>query len=185
MAARENAVSDQSIHQLSDLVKKIALKDKIAESREFAGDVEDSLYAGLQKGNAGLKDRGVKKAPFVVLIGANMPSILAEISFVTNPKDAAATAAAGVSRTRGGESVQRHCALRERAERNARGDGAGCGGAVKRLKCGGPGQSPTADLRVRSALLYATELPGLAASVTGKLEWSDLCLRSSVGERFR
>ena len=89
VAARENAVSDQSIHQLSDLVKKIALKDKIAESREFASDVEDSLYAGLQKGNAGLKDRGVKKAPFVVLIGANMPSILAEISFVTNPRDAA------------------------------------------------------------------------------------------------
>ena len=88
VAARENAVSDQSIHQLSDLVKKIALKDKIAESREFAGDVEDSLYAGLEKGNAGLKDRGVKKAPFVVLIGANMPSILAEISFVTNPRDA-------------------------------------------------------------------------------------------------
>jgi N-acetylmuramoyl-L-alanine amidase len=88
VAARENAVSDQSIHQLSDLVKKIALKDKIDESREFAADVESSLYAGLQKGNAGLKDRGVKKAPFVVLIGANMPSILAEISFVTNPKDA-------------------------------------------------------------------------------------------------
>jgi N-acetylmuramoyl-L-alanine amidase len=88
VAARENAVSDQSIHQLSDLVKKIALKDKIAESREFAADVESSLYAGLEKGNAGLKDRGVKKAPFVVLIGANMPSILAEISFVTNPTDA-------------------------------------------------------------------------------------------------
>ena len=87
-AARENAVSDQSIHQLSDLVKKIALKDKIEESREFASDVESSLYGGLQKGNAGLKDRGVKKAPFVVLIGANMPSILAEISFVTNEKDA-------------------------------------------------------------------------------------------------
>ena len=74
VAARENAVSDQSIHQLSDLVKKIALKDKIAESREFATDVETSLYAGLQKGNEGLKNRGVKKAPFVVLIGANMPS---------------------------------------------------------------------------------------------------------------
>ncbi len=42
---RENAVSDQSIHQLSDLVKKIALKDKIDESREFASDVEGSLYA--------------------------------------------------------------------------------------------------------------------------------------------
>ena len=88
VAARENAASDQSVHQLSDLVKKIALKDKIAESREFAGDVEQSLFGGLQRGNAGLRDRGVKKAPFVVLIGAKMPSILAEISFVSNAKDA-------------------------------------------------------------------------------------------------
>jgi N-acetylmuramoyl-L-alanine amidase len=88
VAARENAVSNQSIYQLSDLVKKIALKEKIDESREFASDVETSLYSGLQRGNTGLKNRGVKKAPFVVLIGANMPSILAEISFVTNPRDA-------------------------------------------------------------------------------------------------
>jgi N-acetylmuramoyl-L-alanine amidase len=88
VAARENAVSGQSVHQLSDLVKKIALKDKIAESREFAADVENSLYSGLRKGNDGLRDRGVKKAPFVVLIGANMPSILTEISFVTNERDA-------------------------------------------------------------------------------------------------
>ena len=88
VAARENAVGGQSVHQLSDLVKKITLKDKIAESREFAQDVDSSLFGGLEKGNAGLKNRGVKKAPFVVLIGANMPSILAEISFVTNPKDA-------------------------------------------------------------------------------------------------
>jgi N-acetylmuramoyl-L-alanine amidase len=88
VASRENAVSTQSVHELSDLVKKIALKDKIDESKELASDVEDSLYKGLEKGNEGLKDRGVKKAPFVVLIGANMPSILAEISFVTNPDDA-------------------------------------------------------------------------------------------------
>jgi N-acetylmuramoyl-L-alanine amidase len=88
VASRENAVSTQSVHELSDLVKKIALKDKIDESRELAADVDASLYGGLSKGNAGLKDRGVKKAPFVVLIGANMPSILAEISFVTNPDDA-------------------------------------------------------------------------------------------------
>jgi len=88
VAARENAVSSQSVHELSDLVKKIALKDKIDESKELASDVDDSLYEGIEKGNSGLKNRGVKKAPFVVLIGANMPSILAEISFVTNPQDA-------------------------------------------------------------------------------------------------
>jgi N-acetylmuramoyl-L-alanine amidase len=88
VAARENAVSDESIHELSDLVKKITLKDKIDESREFATDVQKSLYDDLEEGNPGLRDRGVKKAPFVVLIGANMPSILAEISFLTNADDA-------------------------------------------------------------------------------------------------
>jgi N-acetylmuramoyl-L-alanine amidase len=88
VAARENAVSDESIHELSDLVKKITLKDKIDESREFAADVQKSLYTDLEEGNPGLRDRGIKKAPFVVLIGANMPSILAEISFLTNSADA-------------------------------------------------------------------------------------------------
>lgn len=88
LAARENAVSKQSIHQLSGLVKKIALNDKLNESRIFAQDVEQSLYNGLKQGNPGFEDLGVKKAPFVVLIGANMPSILAEISFLSNPESA-------------------------------------------------------------------------------------------------
>ncbi|PYV80595.1 MAG: hypothetical protein DMG96_00315 [Acidobacteria bacterium] len=87
VAARENAASDKDIHELQDLVKKIALKEKIEESREFASDVQQSLHSGLAAKNAGIRDRGVKKAPFVVLIGANMPSILAEISFISNPGD--------------------------------------------------------------------------------------------------
>jgi len=87
VAARENAVSEKSIHELQDLVKKIALKEKIDESQEFASDVQSSLHSGLAAKNPGLRDRGVKKAPFIVLIGANMPSILAEISFVSNPGD--------------------------------------------------------------------------------------------------
>jgi len=87
VAARENAVSEKSIHELQDLVKKIALKEKIDESQEFAGDVQSSLHSGLAAKNPGERDRGVKKAPFIVLIGANMPSILAEISFVSNPGD--------------------------------------------------------------------------------------------------
>jgi len=87
VAARENAVSEKSIHELQDLVKKITLKEKLDESREFAANVQKSLYATMSRGNASLRNRGVKKAPFVVLIGANMPSILAEISFVSNPSD--------------------------------------------------------------------------------------------------
>jgi N-acetylmuramoyl-L-alanine amidase len=87
VAARENADADTSIHELQDLVKKIALKEKIDESREFAATVQHALYAGEAAKSPGLRDRGVKKAPFVVLIGANMPSILAEISFISNPTD--------------------------------------------------------------------------------------------------
>jgi N-acetylmuramoyl-L-alanine amidase len=87
VAARENAVSEKSIHELGDLVKKIALKDKIEESHEFASNVQEALHSGLAIKNSGIRDRGVKKAPFIVLIGANMPSILAEISFVSNPSD--------------------------------------------------------------------------------------------------
>jgi len=88
VAARENAVSQKSIYELQDLVKKIALKEKIDESREFASDVQSSLYSSLASKSSSLRNRGVKKAPFIVLIGANMPSILAEISFVSNPGDA-------------------------------------------------------------------------------------------------
>jgi N-acetylmuramoyl-L-alanine amidase len=87
VAARENAVSEKSIYELQDLVKKIALKEKIEESREFAADVQQSLHSGLSAKSPGIRNRGVKKAPFIVLIGANMPSILAEISFVSNPDD--------------------------------------------------------------------------------------------------
>jgi len=82
-ASRENAASERSIHELQDLVKKIMLRDKVDESRELAQKIQHAL-AG-RKGSG--MDRGVKQAPFVVLIGANMPSILAEICFISNPQE--------------------------------------------------------------------------------------------------
>jgi N-acetylmuramoyl-L-alanine amidase len=82
-ASRENAASERSIHELQDLVKKIMLRDKVDESRELAQHIEKALAA--RKGSG--IDRGVKQAPFVVLIGANMPSILAEVCFISNPQD--------------------------------------------------------------------------------------------------
>jgi N-acetylmuramoyl-L-alanine amidase len=87
VAARENASSQKSIYELQDLLQKIALKDKVDESREFAARVQDSLYSTSAKTNARARDRGVRKAPFVVLIGASMPSVLAEIGFVSNAHD--------------------------------------------------------------------------------------------------
>lgn len=89
VAARENATSRRSVFELQDLLQKIALKDKVDESREFANRVEEALYANSSKTTSKVRDRGVKKAPFVVLIGASMPSILAEIGFISNPHDEA------------------------------------------------------------------------------------------------
>jgi N-acetylmuramoyl-L-alanine amidase len=87
VAARENAASQQSIHDLEDLIKRITRTEKIDESREFAEDIQDSLSKRIQKSVKPVKNRGVRKAPFVVLIGADMPSILTEISFLSNPAD--------------------------------------------------------------------------------------------------
>ncbi|MBV9888089.1 MAG: N-acetylmuramoyl-L-alanine amidase, partial [Acidobacteria bacterium] len=87
VASRENATASESIHDLDDIVKRIARSEKIDESREFASDIQDSLSKRIQKQYKPVKDRGVRKAPFVVLIGADMPSILTEISFLSNPSD--------------------------------------------------------------------------------------------------
>ncbi len=75
------------MHSLPDIVKAIALNNKINESRELAETVQKSMVKRLNAKNKALKDLGVKQAPFVVLIGAAMPSVLAEISFVTNRQD--------------------------------------------------------------------------------------------------
>jgi N-acetylmuramoyl-L-alanine amidase len=87
VAARENALSQTSLHDLQDIIKKIARNEKIEESKELAGEIQDSLTHRLQLVSQSEKNRGVKKAPFVVLIGANMPSVLTEISFLSNPSD--------------------------------------------------------------------------------------------------
>jgi N-acetylmuramoyl-L-alanine amidase len=89
VAARENATSGQAMHSLPDIVRAIALNNKINESRDLAETVQHSMAKRLGAKNRTLKDLGVKQAPFVVLIGAVMPSVLAEISFVTNKQDGA------------------------------------------------------------------------------------------------
>lgn len=86
VAARENATSQKSIYELQSLLQKIALKEKVQESREFAASVQNALHTKLARSRR-LKNRGVKQAPFIVLIGAQMPSVLAEIAFISNPRD--------------------------------------------------------------------------------------------------
>ena len=88
VASRENTASGQTMGALTDFVKAIALNNKLDESQDFAAEVQRSLVQRLRVSNKSVKDLGVKQAPFVVLIGAEMPSVLAEISFVTNTQEA-------------------------------------------------------------------------------------------------
>jgi N-acetylmuramoyl-L-alanine amidase len=88
VAARENAASGQNMGELPDVVKTIALNNKLDESRDFATFVQREMVAKLRPANKVIRDLGVKQAPFVVLIGAAMPSVLAEVSFMTNPQEA-------------------------------------------------------------------------------------------------
>ena len=87
VAARENATSQESIHRLQQLIERIALTEKIEESRELAQQIQRSVYSQVAQSGGQERNRGLKKAPFVVLIGANMPSVLSEISFLTNSRD--------------------------------------------------------------------------------------------------
>jgi len=87
LASRENALAESSLHNLPDMIKKIARNEKLTESKQFAVNVQQALANQLQLVSRQEANRGVKQAPFVVLTGANMPAVLSEISFVSNAND--------------------------------------------------------------------------------------------------
>lgn len=87
VAARENAGTGNSISDLESLVEQIALADKSTESKELASVIQNKLYRGAHSFLPATKNRGVRSAPFIVLIGAKMPSILTEVAFISNPRD--------------------------------------------------------------------------------------------------
>ena len=88
-AARENAVSTRRMAELQDLLSQIMNNSRIAESSDFASRVQSEMVRGVLKTSQGnSRDHGVKTAPFYVLLGANMPSVLVEVSFLSNQDDA-------------------------------------------------------------------------------------------------
>lgn len=89
VAGRENASSQKSVFELQDIIQQITLHNKAEESRDFAGRLQHELYTFSSHYFPAVKNRGVKKAPFVVLIGATMPSVLAEIGFLSNTREEA------------------------------------------------------------------------------------------------
>ena len=88
IAARENAGSTRQMRQLPELLRAIAFNNKLDESRDLARMVQQALYTQARKSDKKARNLGVKQAPFTVLVGAAMPSVLTEISFLTNQQDA-------------------------------------------------------------------------------------------------
>jgi N-acetylmuramoyl-L-alanine amidase len=89
VAARENSAHAGEMHKLPDIIRAITLNNKLDESRDLAGMVQEALVTRLRRSSKAVQNRGVKKAPFVVLIGAEMPSVLAEVSFMSNRQELA------------------------------------------------------------------------------------------------
>jgi len=87
VAARENASSERTMSSLNTILQAIALNNKLDESRGFAASVQNALVRRLRATRRQLKDLGVKQAPFVVLIGAEMPSVLVEVSFISHQQE--------------------------------------------------------------------------------------------------
>src|SRR5436305_1525891 len=89
VAARENASSQKSIADLENILVNVMRGDKVEESREFAGRIQESLFSFSRRNFPGTRDRGVKSAPLLVLVGAKVPSVLVEVGFLSNPREEA------------------------------------------------------------------------------------------------
>jgi len=83
-AAKENATSTKNISEMMDIIRKIARNTKIEESKEFALKIHKSLVKCLSQKYRNVKDMGVRGAPLWVLIGGKMPSVLIEVSYLSN-----------------------------------------------------------------------------------------------------
>ena len=84
LAARENATSTKNIGDLQMILNDLMLNTKINESGRLAGFVHKGVMKELRKGYKRVHSRGVRQAPFYVLIGAEMPAILVEVGYITN-----------------------------------------------------------------------------------------------------
>jgi N-acetylmuramoyl-L-alanine amidase len=85
VAARENSTSTRSVSDLEFILNDLIKTAKTNDSAELAASVQDGLVGRLKKDYSGVRSNGVKGAPFYVLVGTRMPSILLEVSFISNP----------------------------------------------------------------------------------------------------
>ncbi len=87
VAARENATSTKNISDLDSILQSLMTNAKVSESTRLASYVQQSMAGSLQHKYKQIRSKGIKRAPFYVLLGANMPSVLVETSFISNPRE--------------------------------------------------------------------------------------------------
>ncbi len=87
VAARENATSAKNISDLETILNDLMQNAKISESSRLAGMVQQEVYRHLKNNFSHIRSKGVKQAPFYVLLGAQMPALLVETSFISNPRE--------------------------------------------------------------------------------------------------
>jgi N-acetylmuramoyl-L-alanine amidase len=87
VAARENQTSAKNISDLQSILNNLMKNVKVNESGRLANYIQASIYGHMRKRYSRIKNLGVKQAPFYVLLGAQMPSILIETSFISNPRE--------------------------------------------------------------------------------------------------
>jgi len=88
LAARENATTTKTIGEMDSIIRKIVRNSKIIESRELAEMIQQNLVKYLARRNSGTTSLGTKGGPFWTLIGCEMPSVLVEVSHLSNPVEA-------------------------------------------------------------------------------------------------
>ena len=85
VAARENHTSIKKLNELDIILADLKINSKITESWKLAEVIHNNICLNMRRKYWGIKDLGVKRAPFYVLLGADMPAVLLEVSFISNP----------------------------------------------------------------------------------------------------
>ena len=84
LAEQENQGSDFSMNDYNQIIKKLSNTMKLQESRLFAQNIQQHLYKSMRAVSGDVMDYGVKRAPFVVLLAADMPGVLIEVACLSN-----------------------------------------------------------------------------------------------------
>jgi N-acetylmuramoyl-L-alanine amidase len=87
LAEHENEAAQYGLNEFKEIVEKIGNTLKYQESRQLASAIQKNLYLNIKKEDRSVRDYGVKRAPFLVLLGVDVPAVLTEVSCLSNTKE--------------------------------------------------------------------------------------------------